>query len=116
VPHDLRAFAFSLTLFTIHLLGDFPSPVLVGWIADGLVTEACNKFCALRVSMLFMMCWVVLAVVFWTIGFLVAFAKVDSGSLQPGADVATEEVPPEAAMRSARKQSEEEARAQVSDL
>jgi MFS family permease len=115
VPHDLRAFAFSLTLFSIHLLGDFPSPVLVGWIADGLVSDACNKFCGLRVAMLIMMCWVVMAVLFWTFGFLVAFAKVDAGAvpINGGGDVATDEV---TAPHLTQEREHEPARAQATDL
>ncbi len=75
VPHDLRAFAVSLMLFTIHLLGDFPSPVVVGWIADSLISESCDAFCGLRNAMLILMCYVILAVVFWTFGMLVAYSR-----------------------------------------
>ena len=34
VPPGLRAAAMALCIFTIHLLGDVPSPTLIGWISD----------------------------------------------------------------------------------
>ena len=34
VSAPIRATAISVNLFVIHLLGDFPSPHLIGWIAD----------------------------------------------------------------------------------
>jgi hypothetical protein len=34
VAAPIRATAISVNLFLIHLLGDFPSPHLIGWIAD----------------------------------------------------------------------------------
>jgi hypothetical protein len=30
VPSDLRAFGYSVSLFVAHLIGDFPSPTVVG--------------------------------------------------------------------------------------
>jgi hypothetical protein len=29
-----RASAFALSMFVIHLLGDVPSPTLIGWLSD----------------------------------------------------------------------------------
>ena len=34
VPPGMRAAAMGLSIFTIHLLGDIPSPTLIGWISD----------------------------------------------------------------------------------
>lgn len=34
VPPGMRAAAMALCIFTIHLLGDLPSPTLIGWISD----------------------------------------------------------------------------------
>jgi MFS transporter, Spinster family, sphingosine-1-phosphate transporter len=34
VPPEMRAAAMALCICTIHLLGDVPSPTLVGWISD----------------------------------------------------------------------------------
>jgi MFS transporter, Spinster family, sphingosine-1-phosphate transporter len=34
VPVNLRASAMAMSIFTIHLLGDVPSPLIVGWLSD----------------------------------------------------------------------------------
>jgi sugar phosphate permease len=34
VPPSLRAFAFGISMLTLHLLGDAASPVVIGWISD----------------------------------------------------------------------------------
>lgn len=34
VPPNLRASAMALSIFLIHLFGDVPSPLLVGWLSD----------------------------------------------------------------------------------
>ena len=34
VPKGMRAAAMAMCIFTIHLLGDVPSPTLIGWISD----------------------------------------------------------------------------------
>jgi sugar phosphate permease len=34
VPPEMRAAAMALCIFVIHLLGDVPSPTLIGWISD----------------------------------------------------------------------------------
>lgn len=34
VPRDLRATAMAASIFAIHAAGDFPSPPLIGWLAD----------------------------------------------------------------------------------
>ena len=77
VPSDLRAFGISLNLFMIHLLGDFPSPIVVGWIADALaVMQRCDAFCGLEAAITMMMAWCAFAFAFWSIGAIVAYFKV----------------------------------------
>jgi MFS family permease len=34
VPPNLRASAMALSIFLIHLFGDVPSPLMVGWLSD----------------------------------------------------------------------------------
>jgi hypothetical protein len=34
VPVNLRASAMALSIFLIHLFGDVPSPLMVGWLSD----------------------------------------------------------------------------------
>jgi MFS family permease len=34
VPANLRASAMAVSIFLIHLFGDMPSPLLVGWLSD----------------------------------------------------------------------------------
>lgn len=34
VPANLRASAMAMSIFMIHLFGDMPSPLLVGWLSD----------------------------------------------------------------------------------
>lgn len=34
VPPHLRAFAFGISILTLHLLGDAASPIVIGWISD----------------------------------------------------------------------------------
>lgn len=36
VPVNLRASAMAMSIFLIHLFGDLPSPLLVGWLSDAL--------------------------------------------------------------------------------
>ena len=36
VPTELRPLAMSLSVVVIHLLGDVPSPPLLGWLQDYL--------------------------------------------------------------------------------
>jgi hypothetical protein len=59
-------------------------------IADGLVSPSCGSFCALRTSMLMMMCYIAIAVVFWGVGLMVAVRNVQNSI---GQHVATEEIP-----------------------
>lgn len=36
VPANLRASAMAVSIFMIHLFGDVPSPLMVGWLSDAL--------------------------------------------------------------------------------
>lgn len=36
VPVNLRASAMAMSIFLIHLFGDLPSPLIVGWLSDAL--------------------------------------------------------------------------------
>ncbi len=40
VPASKRAAGFAVSIFLVHLLGDIPSPILVGYISDLFGTEA----------------------------------------------------------------------------
>jgi MFS family permease len=55
VPKNMRSFAMTCQIFTIHLLGDFPSPMVVGLIADHY---------SIRMGMLFVCLWTIWAVLF----------------------------------------------------
>jgi len=59
VPKRLRPFACSLTTLTVHLLGDVPSPPLMGWLQER-VSDWRVSFTAL--SSLLLLCAALLAV------------------------------------------------------
>ena len=56
VKDNLRGQANAMAIFFMHLLGDFPSPYIVGWIF-----EATGFF----EGTLFISLWLLWAVVFW---------------------------------------------------
>ncbi len=41
VPARLRPFAMSLQVIVIHVLGDVPSPVILGWLQERLQNWRC---------------------------------------------------------------------------
>jgi len=41
VPHENRPFAIAFSTLLMHLLGDVPSPIVVGWL-KGLVAPHCT--------------------------------------------------------------------------
>ncbi len=41
VPARLRPFAMSLQVIVIHVFGDVPSPVLLGWLQERLQNWRC---------------------------------------------------------------------------
>jgi len=43
-PKELRAMAMALTIFIIHALGDFPSPIIVGLLTDLTGSEQFSMF------------------------------------------------------------------------
>jgi hypothetical protein len=58
VKDNLRGQANAMAIFFMHLLGDFPSPYIVGWIFE--VTGYYE-------GTLFISFWLLWAVVFWGI-------------------------------------------------
>eukprot|EP01104_Vermistella_antarctica_P014814 TRINITY_DN4720_c0_g2_i1.p1 TRINITY_DN4720_c0_g2~~TRINITY_DN4720_c0_g2_i1.p1 ORF type:complete len:513 (+),score=101.48 TRINITY_DN4720_c0_g2_i1:317-1855(+) len=64
VPNNQRSFAMALCIFMIHLLGDFPSPILVGLVSDFTDSQ--------RVGMLFLSSWITFAVIFFACAYVVA--------------------------------------------
>lgn len=58
VPDDLRGQANAVAIFFMHLLGDFPSPYVVGWIFE-LYSYESGAF--------FTYSWLLWSVVFWGI-------------------------------------------------
>uniref|UniRef100_A0A7S2W9R2 Major facilitator superfamily (MFS) profile domain-containing protein n=1 Tax=Mucochytrium quahogii TaxID=96639 RepID=A0A7S2W9R2_9STRA len=58
VPKVNRPMAGALSVFTIHLLGDVPSPVLIGWISDNY-----SPLFTLNQTLL----WLVVGIAFWSI-------------------------------------------------
>jgi hypothetical protein len=53
----------AINFFFIHLLGDLPSPTLVGVM---------NETVGLHISMLLLASWLIFAVIFWTVGYFYA--------------------------------------------
>ena len=39
VPPEIRATAVAVSIFTIHILGDVPSPTMIGWISDATTLQ-----------------------------------------------------------------------------
>lgn len=68
VPLHQRSFAMSINIFAVHLLGDFPSPILVGVVSDVTGSR--------RAGMLFLIGWLVFAVLFFFISWVLAREKV----------------------------------------
>nr|CCC94417.1 putative major facilitator superfamily protein (MFS) [Trypanosoma congolense IL3000] len=42
VPWDQRAYAVSYSVLIIHMLGDFPSPTLAGYLSDEVFSKGCR--------------------------------------------------------------------------
>lgn len=66
-PPAIRASAFAINIFIIHILGDVISPPLIGWITDATMTPEMPKG---NMSLAFMVVGlaIVLGGVFWLIG------------------------------------------------
>lgn len=67
VPNGLRSFAMAFSIFSIHLLGDFPSPIVFGAVSDLLGGP--------DISMLLLWCILVPASVFWGCAALFALRR-----------------------------------------
>ena len=68
-PESRRASAMAVSIFTIHLLGDFPSPPLVGLISDTLrggSTEAGAAAASLRTAMFTLPAFIAIAGLLWS--------------------------------------------------
>ncbi|HEY3933106.1 MAG TPA: MFS transporter [Gemmatimonadales bacterium] len=63
-----RATAMALSLLLMHLLGDAPSPWIVGWIADSGVRAGLSDGAALRQGMLILPAVFVISGIIWMIG------------------------------------------------
>lgn len=59
VPVNLRASAMAMSIFLIHLFGDMPSPLLVGWLSD--------EWGSLRSAVLILPVALVVAALFWLV-------------------------------------------------
>jgi len=62
VEPENRSFSITMQIFVIHLLGDFPSPFLIGAIAD---------HSSLRVGMVFGSLWMLFAIFFFGLSLIV---------------------------------------------
>lgn len=63
VNEDLRPQAVAVSIFFMHLLGDFPSPFLIGVINDGM---------GMYWGTCILMGWLIFAVTFWFLSFNIA--------------------------------------------
>ena len=64
VPIELRGSAMAVSIFAIHLLGDFWSPGIVGWFADR-ATPANGPAVALQKSLLLLPAMLIACALFW---------------------------------------------------
>lgn len=71
VPSDLRAFGFSISLFVAHLIGDFPSPSVVGLLK--------NAFDSLMYAMVVLCLWSLGATCLWLVAFILSLIKARRG-------------------------------------
>jgi hypothetical protein len=58
VKENLRGQANAMAIFFMHLLGDFPSPYIVGWIIESSGAYSGTLFISL---------WLLWAVAFWAV-------------------------------------------------
>lgn len=57
VPKELRGQATALSVFVLHLLGDFPSPYVIG-----ILSEKAD----IHIAMMLLALWLIIACVLWT--------------------------------------------------
>lgn len=59
VPTSLRAYAMGFNVFIIHLFGDFPSPTIIGWLAQRFFGGS------LRLALMSITCYLLVTVIAW---------------------------------------------------
>ena len=73
-PPDLRSLAMAMSILIMHLLGDLPSPFLLG-----IVTELCGD---VRLSLLMLLSWLGWTVTLWSFGAVLARKEVEQLKIQ----------------------------------
>ena len=73
-PPDLRSLAMAMSILIMHLLGDLPSPFLMG-----LVTEWLGS---VRFSLLMLLSWLGWTVMLWSFGAVLARRQVEQMKIQ----------------------------------
>ena len=68
-PPSLRSLAMAMSILLMHLLGDLPSPFLLGWLTEVLGGEV-------RVGLLCLLSWLCWTVMFWSFGAVLARRQV----------------------------------------
>ena len=68
-PPALRSLAMAMSILLMHLLGDLPSPFLLGWLTEALGGEV-------RVGLLCLLSWLCWTVMFWSFGAVLARRQV----------------------------------------
>jgi hypothetical protein len=63
VPKELRGQANAVSVFVLHLFGDFPSPYLIGLTSDRV---------SIHFAMLILTLWLGIACIFWSIAWVVS--------------------------------------------
>lgn len=69
VPPELRPFSCSITTVTVHILGDVPSPPIVGALQESIGNW--------RATMLLLTSWLALSAAFYYAGAVAARTAVD---------------------------------------
>lgn len=63
VPTELRGQANAMSVFLLHLLGDFPSPYIVGVV---------SQFVAMRWGFVILMSWLFFGVLAWAYAWVIS--------------------------------------------
>jgi hypothetical protein len=79
VPPQSRALAFGLQIVIIHVLGDVPSPVVVGLLKDAIApdsmkTDGSDAYSEegkerLRLVLMIAVSWLAWTIIFWTLAY-----------------------------------------------
>ena len=75
VDTDLRAQANAVSVFVMHLFGDFPSPYVIGVV---------NQYVGEKWGILMLTCWLVWAVIAWGVGWFLAVKAAQRESVMRG--------------------------------